>query len=161
MGYKPMTKAAREGLRAELRAAADAARSVDVVALATRYGISPNSLRGIASRMGVPISWQRGTLLQRIMLLAHASKTVSELAEELGDKPEKIARAIRHARDQGVIVPHRNRLARSIHLQLALKPYALPPEIEQWLTDQLPSEASLIDLLRGIIIDAYHEEMDD
>ena len=156
-----MNKVARAGLRAELRAAAEQAKPVDAVGLVKRYKIAPGSLRGMASRIGVPISWTQETLLQRVMNAAHVDKTVARLAEEVGAKPDQVARAIRHAREQGVMVPHRSRLSRTIHVQLALKPYTLPPEIEQWLTDQLPSEANLIDLLRGIIIDAYHEETEE
>jgi len=36
----------------------------------------------------------------------------------------------------------------------------LDPEVLKWLLDETPEDALLIDTIRSILVDAYHEEND-
>ena len=153
-----LSKKRRDQLRSELRIAADKLEPIDLEEVAARYGLNPNSIRGIASRSGIPIRVAGITLLERIMAVASVQKTRDDVARELGERPELVQRAYRHAKDQGIHVPQRGRALHASWLKAQLKSYKLPPEVEAWLIVQLPESNALPDLIRAIILDAYHEE---
>jgi hypothetical protein len=154
-----LTKEARERLRSELRLAAANLEPIDPADISRRYGIAPASIRGIASRAGIPVRVMQTTMLERIMAVASVEKTRADVARELGEDPEKVQRAYKYARNKGIIVPQQRGVKRGFSLKAQLKAYKLPPEVEAWLLVQLPSESGLHDLIRAIILDAYHEEL--
>jgi hypothetical protein len=155
-----LTKQARERLLGELRIAAANLEPIDPADISRRYGIAPASIRGIGSRAGIPVRVMQTTMLERILAVASVDKTRADVARELGEDPEKVQRAYKYARNRGIIVPQQRGVKRGVSLKAQLRAYNLPPEVEKWLVAQLPSESGLHDLIRAVIIDAYHEEMD-
>jgi hypothetical protein len=148
----------RAQLHSELRIASANLAPVDLADISLRYSVSPNSVRGIASRAGIPIRVAKETLLERIMLVASVEKTRAEVAIELGEKPEAVQRAYRHAKSKGIHIPQRGRALHKAWLKASLSAYDLPPEVEDWVMSQLPKESGLPDLIRAFILDAYHDE---
>jgi hypothetical protein len=154
-----MTREMRARLISELRIASETLAPVDLADISQRYNISPNSVRGMASRVGIPLRVAKETLLERIMAVASVEKTRADVATELGERPDAVQRAYRHAKNKGIHIPQRGRALHKAWLKASLTAYGLPPEVETWLIEQMPTGTSLPDLIRAIIVDAYHEEM--
>jgi len=80
-----LTREMRAQLHSELRIASANLAPVDLADISLRYSVSPNSVRGIASRAGIPIRVAKETLLEKIMAVASVEKTRAEVAIELGE----------------------------------------------------------------------------
>ena len=109
---------------------------------------------------------------ESVLSMALDGKTTSEIATALGIENNRVTGIKVRLRRSGKLpefepsakaqnqlrrikARHGNRLG-SISKMVLL----LDPEVLKWLLDETPEDALLIDTIRSILVDAYHEEND-
>jgi len=120
-----------------------------------------------------------------IVEMVMARKTVKEIAQELGATPSAIRERIARARVRGLIpvdyiiasatprgkkkiqggarkvsLLRRNRRGDFVVgggvMQMVI---GLPVPVQDWLIDQIPKDATLVEVVRAFILDAYNDEV--
>jgi len=122
---------------------------------------------------------------QALVEMVMARKTVKEISEALGATPSAIRQRIGRARVQGLIpadyilasaVPRGRKRPKGGASKRAIMTRhrrgdfvvgggtiqmvtGLPVHVQDWLIDQIPKDATLIDVVRAFILDAYNDEV--
>jgi biotin operon repressor len=156
---KPMPQDRKDALIAILRQHERDKAPVDMPALCAEFGAKQTLIKNVAHLNGIRLRTKE-TLYVRIRQAASPDKTVSQLAEELGVSRGALYKRIGHMRDHGEEVPfkivsHKEKATVSISILKQLQ-----PEVRAWLKSQTPKGSTLSDMIRAIIVDAYHEEND-
>lgn len=91
--------------------------------------------------------------LDQIVRLRLEGLLLREISEQLGIRIGSVSRHLRIAKERGLLraLDPGERLMADI---------GLPEEVCKWVRQSTPAGARPGDLLRAIIIDAYHEEME-
>lgn len=148
----------------QIAALADGTRSRDEIRQA--LGMSWSSFRHHAARAkaeGMTLAFRKvylneAPLWQRVADVLERDKTLTgpEIAELLGVDKRNVSSAVRNARRNGreVYLPDVVRYGDDLTARL-------PRPVKAWLDAQIPKGASRAEVIRAIILDAYHEEQEN
>jgi DNA-binding transcriptional regulator LsrR (DeoR family) len=104
----------------------------------------------------------------RCFLLSQQGKSRKEIAAELGISVSKVSFFAQYARKRhGLQIAPFESKDRSFVMNLVRNKktgsvgkllYGLPRPVATWLVSQIPADATLADVVRAIVVDAYDEE---
>src|SRR5690606_28559443 len=83
-----------------------------------------------------------------------AGATYADIAEREGLTHEQVRGRVSRARCEGII--QRKNANRTIQILIQ----GLPGEVREWIEEITPDGANVVDTLRAIVVDAFHEEME-
>lgn len=99
-----------------------------------------------------------------IIAAMDGTRTIGDIAEQFKVLRSSVYSIYHDCHDRGVPVrikpaaPGRKRGPEALNSLPALVK-SLPPEVRRWVVAQVPEGATLADLLRAFIVDAYHDEV--
>ena len=117
-------------------------------------GLSYSYVCSIAREMGRPIGGHQRGITSKVADLADGTLSSNDIAAVLNEKRETVRALLSRLRKRGVPV----KLARG-HSRRSVIAVSLQEPVRSWYLAQIPEGGNEVDLLRGFITDAYHEEV--
>lgn len=105
-------------------------------------------------------------MIDKVRAVAEASggtMTARQIADVLGVRPSQVWGAITSSKRYGKTIPHvaRGYNRWTVVRELTIPDMKLPTPVAKWLVAQIPAGGGLVDTLRGIVVDAYNDEVEE